>query len=486
MSQKYLIGFDSGTQSAKVVIFDLDGNLICEGKQDLRLMELPGPNMAIHPDDDLWDAIVIASNRAMDCFKNVHKGDVKDIIGLGLCVQRCCRVLLKEDGTLAVPVFSWMDKRVNMPYEHLDIYRSVKYVTTTSGYITHRLTGEFKDTCANYIGQWPIDNDTWQWSTDPAVFKQYNIPREMLFDIQLPGSILGKVTAKAAKLTGFPEGLPVVATAHDKAVEALGALSANSRDTNTVLVSLGTYIGAMMHGAENRQNTESFWPFLASRPDHYLYESFGVRRGMWTISWFRNQFGEAVAAEAKKANLSIDDYFNQEAEKVPPGCDGLITVHDWAPPAGIPYRKGAMIGFDGRHTRAHMFRSIFEGIVFTMKNHIDAMCDELGITLDHLVVSGGGSNSLLCMQLFADVFGITVYRNKVNSAASLGAAIDAAVAVGAYPSFEAAIEKMVIIADEFKPNLENTAFYNVFNSTVYKGINTHLDPVMQKIHPLVD
>lgn len=485
MSKKYLIGFDSGTQSAKVVIFDLDGNIICEGKQDLQAMTLPGANMAEHPDDDLWDAIVIASKQAMSSFTNEHKGDVNDILGLGLCVQRCCRVLLHSDGSLAAPVIGWMDKRVNVPYEHLDCYKNVAYVTASSGYITHRLTGQCNDTAANYIGQWPIDNDTWDWSTDADIFKHYNIPRKMLFDLKLPGEALGTITAKAAALTGFPEGLPVIATAHDKAVEALGAF-AHDLSKNTVLISLGTYIGAMMLGTKNLQNTTSFWPFLASQPKHYLYESYGVRRGMWTVSWFRNEFGGAVKDMAQQAGLSIDDYFNYEASLINPGCDGLITIHDWAPPADKPYRKGAMLGFDGRHTRAHMFRSVLEGIVFTVKNHVDAMCAELGITLENLVISGGGSNSELAMQIFADVFGVQTFRNKINSAASLGAAIDVAVAVGAYQSFEDAIKHMVKIEDEFTPNPKNTQFYKLFNENVYQGINVHLDPIMLEIHPLVD
>ena len=73
---------------------------------------------------------------------------------MGLCVIRCCRALLKEDGSLSYPLISWMDKRLNEAYDWKQEHGDVSYVTTSSGYITHRLTGQFKDTCANYIGQW--------------------------------------------------------------------------------------------------------------------------------------------------------------------------------------------------------------------------------------------------------------------------------------------------------------------------------------------
>jgi sugar (pentulose or hexulose) kinase len=242
VSKKYLIGIDGGTQSSKVVIFDLEGNVICEGKKELRPMNLPAPGVVEHPDDDLWDTLIIAARQAMERFT----GRKEDIIGIGLCTIRCCRVLLKADGELASPVISWMDLRLARPYEHED--PEVRYVTTTTGYITHRLTGEHNDTVANYEGQWPIDKDTWDWSEDPEVFRQFNIPREMLFNLQVPGTIAGYLTDKAAELTGMPAGLPVVNTANDKAVEALGA---GLLPGNTALVSLGTYIPSMVHGHKN-------------------------------------------------------------------------------------------------------------------------------------------------------------------------------------------------------------------------------------------
>ncbi|MDN6072929.1 MAG: sugar kinase, partial [Enterobacterales bacterium] len=407
MKSQYLMGVDVGTQSAKVVIFDVDGQVICEGKQALRKMDIPAPLLAEHPDDDLWDALQIAFRTAMQKFHQQGR-HANDILAMGVCIIRCCRVLLKANGELAYPVINWMDKRLNKPYEYIDAYQGVRYVTTTSGYITHRLTGEFKDTCANYIGWWPMDNDTLDWSTDPATWQSCNLSREQVFDIVRPGEILGHITDSVAKKLGIPAGIPVIATAHDKAVEALGA---GSLDEGVALISLGTYIGAMVHGHENVKDAKNFWPFQASIPNHYLYECMGVRRGMWTISWFRDQFGAAALADAADQGESIEELLNREAEKIPAGCEGLLTIHDWAPPSEAEFRKGAMIGFDGRHTRGHMYRSVLEGIAFTMKNHMDKMAAELKTPFKSLIISGGGANSDVFMQIFADIFGIPTRRN---------------------------------------------------------------------------
>jgi len=483
MRKKYLMGVDVGTQSAKVIISDLNGNIVCEGRQKLRKIHIPAPQLAEHPDDDLWDSLKIAFNQVMTEFHDDIGGRGRDILSMGICIIRCCRALLKKNGELSYPIIDWMDIRLNTPYEYQDTYGDVGYVTTSSGYITHRLTGEFKDTCANYIGVWPMDDETLDWSSDGDLVKQCNIPRDMLFEVVKPGEILGHVTDEAARLTGVPSGLPVVATAHDKAVEALGAGSLGS---GVGLVSLGTYIGAMVNGHKHLKDPKSFWSFQASVPGRYLYESVGVRLGMWTVSWFCDQFGEGTINEARSRGISIEDLFNREAEKVPPGCEGLLTVHDWAPPSHAVYRKGVMFGFDGRHTRAHIYRSILEGIAFTLKNHVDKMNQELNAPLEHLIISGGGANSDLFMQIFSDVFGVTTSRNRMKGSAAIGCVINAGMAVAAFSSYEEAIEKMVRKDDEFSPNLENTRFYGRLNEKVYKHVNRHFDHLLKELSPLVD
>jgi sugar (pentulose or hexulose) kinase len=483
MADTYLMGVDVGTQSAKVVIFDLTGRVVCEAGHPLKKMLIPAPLLAIHPDDDLWEALKAAARKAMDRFENDLGKHPSDIAAMGLCVIRCCLALLKENGDLAYPLISWMDKRMNTPYAYEPAFGPVRYAAAASGYITHRLTGERKDTCANYIGYWPMDNTAWDWHTDDAAFSDCNLTRDMVFDVVHPGEILGHVTAEAAAQTGLPAGLPVVATAHDKAVEALGA---GTLDPGVGLVSLGTYIGGMVHGRENRADAVHFWPFPASVPFRYLYECMGVRRGMWTVTWFCEQFGAGVVQEAEQTGLSVEALFNREAAQVPAGCDGLVTIHDWAPPKEAVFRKGVMFGFDGRHTRAHMYRSLLEGIALTMKNHMDPMALELGQPFEKLVISGGGSHADLFMQIFADVFGIPVRRNQIKSSASLGCAINAAMAMTLFDSYDTAIEKMVHPAETFVPDMTCHRFYTRLNRTVFQTVTPHFDPVLRRLSRLVD
>jgi sugar (pentulose or hexulose) kinase len=177
---------------------------------------------------------------------------------------------------------------------------------------------------------------------------------------------------------------------------------------------------------------------------------------------------------------------NLEASQVPAGCEGLLTVHDWAPPSEAEFRKGAMIGFDGRHTRGHMYRSMLEGIAFTMKNHMDKMAEELGIPFKNLIISGGGANSDVFMQIFADIFGIPTRRNAMKGSAAVGCAINAGMAVGVFDDYEKATQKMVRMGEHFSPNTAHHQLYNQLNQQVYQRVNAQLDPLLKALSPLVD
>ncbi|MEW2291022.1 hypothetical protein [Streptomyces sp. NPDC047841] len=224
---------------------------------------VPAPWDRRAPADDLWTSIGEASRRAPAAFP----GDPADIGGVGLCTVRFCRALLRADGTPASPVMSWMDERVPRPYEHTD--PQVRYVTTSCGCITRRLTGRSRDTAADHAGVWPMYSDTWRFS-------------------------------RPCSRATYSERSPL-----------------------------------------RRPRT----------PHEYLYESSGVRRGMWILSCFRDVLGEEGSQAAARDGTSVEEALNRGAATVPPGPDGLTTVLDWLAPTDAPYRKGSILGFYGRQGR---------------------------------------------------------------------------------------------------------------------------------------
>ncbi|PSL46949.1 sugar (pentulose or hexulose) kinase [Salsuginibacillus halophilus] len=475
MSAAYVLGIDSGSQSTKVVIFDTEGNEAAFGSCPLREPHTPAPGTVIHPDDDLWDSLKQAVHRCLDDFS----GDRDAIKAIGLCTIRSCRVLLRKDGSLAQPVISWMDERLAAPYQHED--DSVAYVTSTSGYLGWKLTGEKKDTAANYEVFWPLDRTTLDWSTDDEVLKANGVTREMLFDLVKPGEALGSIKDELAKEFGLNENIPVVATANDKAVEVLGS---GVDSETTAMISLGTFISAMLYQTKDWESAAHFFPTLAAVPYRYVYESTGIRRGMWTVSWFKKLIGKELTTQAAAFDKTEEDFLNDQAAEIPAGSEGLITILDWLSSPEQPYRKGLIIGFDERHTAYHMYRSILEAIAFDMKNNIDIMLNEIDGTLEQLIITGGGAKSDVMMQILSDVFGLPARRRKGSSSACLGAAVSACVQLGFYNSFTEAQQSMIRDDAVFSPNSGHHKFYTDLNETVVKHVRSHTDEILKRSHRL--
>ena len=462
MSQGFVLAVDNGSQSTKVSVVDAAGVVHASARVPLRPYAFPTPGHVVHPDDDLWDSIVAACRAALSDF-----GRPEEIVAVGLCTIRYCRALLDDSGGLVEPVLSWMDHRVGLPHDPSDT--RVRWVTTSSGYVTHRLTGRFVDTRANYRGLWPIDEETGEWSSEAREFERTGMPRRLLFDLVSPGEVLGPVTAAAAAATGIPAGVPVVATANDKAVEALGC---GLRSPDTVLLSLGTYIAAMTTGASANPGNGAPWVNFGAVPGEYLYESGGIRRGMWTVSWFRDLVSGGLLLDGTDALAVLDT----EAAAVAPGCGGLVALLDWLASPDAPHRRGALLGFDGTQGRGAVHRAILEGIALTMVEHVEAMERGLGRRQSALVVSGGGAGSDVMMQIVADVFGRPASRPLLTDAAGLGAAICAAVGVGLHPDVDAAVAAMVRPGGSFTPDPAAAEAYREVRR-IRRGIATHTDPL---------
>lgn len=460
----YLLAVDGGSQSTKVSVVDEHGTVHATGRTTLRPYDLGADGEAVHPDDDLWDSLVAACREALAVFA----GDASDIVGVGLCGIRFCRALLDAEGRLVEPVLSWMDARVARPLP--PVGPEVATVTSAGGYLAVRLTGQRRDSAAAYAGLWPLDPATGRWSSDPAEAERTGMPPHLLPELVDPGEVLGGLTAAAADALGLPTGCPVVATANDKAVEALGC---GLTEPGTLLLSLGTYVTAMTVADDVPADDARVWRNAAAVPGRHLAESEGIRRGMWTVSWLR----DLVGADPHPGDV---DALEAGAWEVPPGCGGLVTVPDWLAPGHAPHRRGAILGLDASMGRDHLYRSLLEGIAITMRHHVERMEAALGATSPRLVLSGGGSRSPLVRRIVADVLGRPVEQAAVTDAAGLGAAICAAVGVGLHPSFDDAVAAMVTPGAVTEPTADGVRRYDAVAAT-YASVGDLADPLFRRL-----
>jgi len=107
-----------------------------------------------------------------------------------------------------------------------------------------------------------------------------------------------------------------------------------------------------------------------------------------------------------------------------PAFSGLFAPY-WRSDA-----RGAIVGLSRYNTNAHIARATLEAICYQSRDVADAMEKDSGVKLEVLKVDGGVTANDLCMQIQADVLGVTVSRPVVAETTALGAAYAAGLAVG--------------------------------------------------------
>ena len=279
----------------------------------------------------------------------------------------------------------------------------------------------------------------------------------------------------------YRKAFPVIAAGTDKACEVLGAACLSP---DVACLSYGTT--ATINTA-NRKYIQ-FRPFApaypSAVPDAYNTEVM-VYRGFWLVSWFKEQFGRREMEIAEKRNVSPETLFDELIRKIPPGSMGLTLQPYWSPGMNTDAdAKGAIIGFGDVHTRAHIYRSILEGVGYALKDGMLALEKRNRVKIQCLRVSGGGSQSDAAMQITADIFDRPAQRPHTYETSALGAAIDAAVGLKFYPDFPTAVRNMTRIADVFEPIPENRDLYGELFERVYLKMYKRLRPIYNEIRAI--
>lgn len=204
------------------------------------------------------------------------------------------------------------------------------------------------------------------------------------------------------------------------------------------------------------------------------------------VSWFLREFGHNEQRLAKDRGVVPEELFDDLVNSVPAGSMGLTLQPYWAP--GLkspgPDAKGAMIGFGGVHTRAHIYRAILEGLAYALREGAERTSKRSGVPITEVRVAGGGSQSDAAAQLTADIFGMPVGRPHVYEASGLGAAMDLAVGLKLQHSFESAVAEMTRISRTFEPNAENHKLYDNLYKRVYLKMYDRLAPLYKEIQDI--
>ncbi len=513
MTDEVVLAIDNGTQSVRALLFDLGGNLVAKAQVPIQAYFSEQPGWAEQRPDYFWDSLCQACQQLWQTTA-IPKAAIK---GVALTTQRATVINVDRDGQPLRPAIVWLDQRRTdglkpvggawaLAFRAARVAGTVAYFQAEaeanwiathqpeimarthkflllSGYLTYRLTGRFVDSVGSQVGYIPFDYKRLAWARGyDWKWQAVSINRSQLPELVPPAGRLGEVTREAAEATGIPAGLPVIAAAADKACEVIGSGC------------LEPHIGCLSFGTTATINTTHrryieaiplVPPYPAAVPDAYSLE-IQVYRGYWMVSWFKNEFGLREILLAEEQGVEPEELFDDLVRSVPPGSMGLTVQPYWSPGVRFPgpEARGAIIGFNDAHTRAHVYRAILEGLAYALREGKERTEKRSGVPVTELRVSGGGSQSDAALQLTADVFGLPTARPHTYETSGLGAAIDAAVGLGLHRDFETAIRSMTRLGQVFEPDAANQAVYDALYTQVYKRMYRRLQPLYEKLRAI--
>jgi len=504
-----LLAIDNGTQSVRAIVFDPNGNMLYKARVLFEPYFSKAPGLAEQDPEVFWKAV---SDACQDLWKQgLNKSS---LAAVSLTTQAGTVINLDRKGQPLRPAISWLDARrtegvkpvggfwgaafkaagasgtvaylqaeaeANWIQKHQpEIWEATHKYLLVSGYLTYRLTGKFTDSVGCQVGYIPFDYKKQGWEASWG-WKWLAVPveKELLPDLMPVGAKLGEITSEAATATGLPAGLPLIASAHDKATEVLGA---GCLESHLGCLSYGTTATISTTHKKYIEVIPLIPPYSAAVPGMYSLQ-VGINRGYWMVTWFKQEFGLRELKLAEQNGVEPETLFDELVSAVPPGSDGLVLQPYWSPGLVFPgpEARGAIIGFSDLTTRAHMYRAILEGLAYALRAASEKTSKRSGVPITRLRVAGGGSQSAAAMQLTADIFGLPASRPHVYEASALGAAMDAAVGIGIHPDFPTAVRQMTHLRDTFEPDVIIHERYNELYEGVYMQMYGKLKPLYQKI-----
>ncbi len=482
---KYVIAHDLGTTGNKATLYDGDGALVGSAFYGYDT-EYAHTSWAEQNPEDWWRAVCTSTQellrqtkiRPADVVAVTFSGQMMGAVALDRAARPLRNAIIWADQR-AVPQERWLGERIDpadvyritghrlsasyslskilwLRDNQPDVYAATYKFVHAKDAIVARLTGHFVTEPTDASGMNLYDLDAWDWSG--RIIEAAALDADKLPALRRSIDVVGEVLPQVAEEVGLPAGTPVVIGGGDGMCAGAGA-------------------GVVDEGAAYNYVGSSSWIALATRQP--IYDS-GYRTFTWahlvpgmyspcgtmqmaggSYQWTRDQLAPLEREAAGALGLSAYELMNLNAQKSPPGANGLVFLPyllGERSPRWNPRARGAFIGLTVRHTRGDMVRAVLEGVTMNLRVILEAFTSQ-GARIDAMRVIGGGARGRFWNQLMADIYGVPVQRLAIlEEATSMGAALAGGIGVGLYRDFSMS-QTMNAIAETFQPNPAAQAAY---------------------------
>ncbi len=438
------LAIDQSTSSSKAILFDANGRLVDRVSRDHRQI-YPQPGWVEHDAEEIWQNVLgsvqelAARNQsAMSSLENLAITNQRETVvvfdrltGRPLyhaIVWQCRRgdpicdelrrggkedMIRRKTGLQLDSYFSgsklrWLVDHV--PDLESQLVQGKALIGTIDAYLIYRLTEGrvFATDPTNASRTLLYHIGSLQW--DDELCGLFRVPREALPEVRESAAEFGTTDVHG----GLPKRVPIQGVMGDSQASLFGqgcfqpGMAKATFGTGTsVLLNVGHQLPAMNGNAV----TALAWVWHGQPT--YALEGI-INYSSATVTWLKDQaqmIGDA--AETEVLARSVEDnggvYFV-------PAFAGLSAPY-WS-----PHARAAIVGMTGYTGRAHIVRAALEAISYQIRDVLEMLGSESGISPRHLFADGGPTHNEFLMQFTADVTRIDLLVADVAESSAWGAA----------------------------------------------------------------
>ena len=465
------IAIDLGTSGVKLLLVESNGNILAEHTESYPIYH-PHPEWSEQNHEDWWNAV---KNGLKELLKGQNADRVK---GISFAGQMHGLVAMDKDGKVIRPCILWNDGRTEKQTKYLnetigqsklsgytgniafagitapkilwlkenepENYKRIAKILLPKDYLAFKLSGKYCTDYSDASGTLLLDVKNKRWSEEMCAICGVSI--EQLPELHESYEAVGNIISELAKELGLSENVKVVIGAGDNAAAAIGTGTVGKGKCNISLGTSGTIFLSDDKFTVDAKNA---------------LHSFCHADGGWHL------MGCILSAASCRKwwledILNTTDYARDEADINKTETDGLLFLPYLSgerSPHNDVKAKGAFIGLTSTTTKAQMSKAVLEGVAFALRDCLE-VAKSNGLNVTKATVCGGGAKSKVWREIIANVLNLHIYTSTTEQGPAYGAAILAMAGCGEYENLQYAINKLVKLKDEIKPDKQMSETYN--------------------------
>ena len=487
----YYIGIDLGTSAVKLLLMEEDGTIKKIVNREYPIA-FPHPGWSEQNPYDWYE-------KSMDGLKElIADCDRSKVVGISFGGQMHGLVALDETDAVIRPAILWNDSRTEEECNYLnevigkktlskytanisftgftapkvlwmknkepENFARIHKIMLPKDYLCYRLSGVHATDVSDASGTLFFDVKNRGWSKEMCEI--CGIKDEWLPKVFESYEAVGTLKPEIGEELGLSEKVVIAAGAGDNAAAAVGTGTVGNGACNISLGTSGTvFISSEKFGVDENNALHSF--------DHAdgSYHLMGCMLSAASCNkWWMDEI------------IGTKDYAKEQEAIEKPGENHvyfLPYLMGERSPHNDPKARGTFIGMTMDTTRADMTQAVLEGVAFALRDSFE-VAKSLGVDIKATKICGGGAKSPLWKKMVANILNVTVEVPKSEEGPSMGAAMLAAVACGAYKSVKEAAEAIVTVKETIEPDAELAAKYEA-RYKQFREIYPVLRPLFQKL-----